>query len=126
MSDQRLREPPASRFDAPALAFNIEREIKALRAEDGAEYKGHRQKTLYKHAGRTIALFLMAPGGKLDEHTAGGAVTIEPVTGRLTVSAEGETHALAPGDLLVLALNVPHEVVAEEETAFILQISLGA
>lgn len=126
MSDQRLREPPAQRFDAPSLTFNVQDALAELRSEGGSEIHGHRQKTLYKHAGLTIALFAMTPGAELADHSANGTVSIEPVEGELTVSIEGAEQTLARGDLVVMQPKTTHAVRSTGESAFLLQVSLGA
>jgi quercetin dioxygenase-like cupin family protein len=126
MITERLREPPAQRFDAPSLTFSVKRTLEELRAEGGSEIHGHRQKTLYKHAGRTIAIFAMAPGGELAEHSADGTVSIEPVEGELTVSVDGKEQTLGPGDLVVMQPRTQHAVRSSGQSAFLLQVSLGA
>jgi quercetin dioxygenase-like cupin family protein len=126
MPDERLREPPSERFSAPSLTFNVLDALAELRSEGGSVINGHRQKTLYKHAGRTIALFAMAPGGELADHSADGTVSIEPVEGELTVAIEGAEQTLSKGDLVVMQPKTTHAVRSAGESAFLLQVSLGA
>ncbi len=126
MPDERLREPPHQRFDAPSLTFHIPSALAELRAENGTAINGHRQKTLYKNAGRTIALFAMAPGGELPDHSASGTVSIEAVEGELTVTVDGTEQALGHGELVVMPPNTRHAVRSASESAFLLQVSLGA
>jgi len=126
MSEERLRKPPAERFDSPSLTFDMSRALAELRDEGGSEINGHRQKTLYKHAGRTIALFAMAPGGELAEHSADGTVSIEPVEGELTVAVNGREETLRRGGLGVMQPRTRHAVRSSGESAFLLQVSLGA
>jgi len=126
MSSDRLREHPAERFDADCLSFDLHQEAAAIRAEATPNSHGHRQKTLYKHAGRTIALFVMEEGAEMREHATDGTVTIQAVEGDLVVTAAGADKHLRPGGLLVLAGGVRHAVRAETEAVFLLQVSLGA
>lgn len=126
MTTERLREHPAERFDADWLSFDFHKEAEALRAEPIPTKHGHRQKTLYKHAGRTIAIFVMDEGAVMREHSADGTVSIQPVEGELAVTVQGEDKHLKTGGLLVLASGVPHEVKAKTAAVFVLQVSLGA
>ena len=123
MSDERLREAPASRFDAEALVFDLNAELTALRAE-GPPKHGHRQKTLFKHAGRTIALFAIEGGGGLPDHKTAGTVSVQAVEGEVNVAAGSTDHRLREGQVLVIAPNVRHSVAAEHPAAFLLQVSL--
>lgn len=126
MAYQRLREAPSERFDAPSLSFDFHAEAEAIRAEPRETRQGHRQKTLFKHDSRTIALFVMEKGGSIRDHSADGTVTIQPVEGELVVAVDGEDKHLKTGHMLVIAPGVRHEVRASEEAAFVLQVSLGA
>jgi quercetin dioxygenase-like cupin family protein len=125
MSDERLREPPESRFDTSSHVFDLRAELAALRAESPGP-RGHHQKTLLKQGGRTVALFALDASSGLPEHKAAGTVTIQPIEGEVVVTAEGRTHRLGPHHVLALAPNVRHSVTAERPAAFLLQISLAA
>lgn len=124
MNDERLREAPESRFDASCLEFDLRAEIASLRAERSAS-GGHRQKTIFKHGGRTVALFSLAAGSGLPEHKAGGTVTIQPIEGEVTVTVEGLPHRIGPDRVLVLMPGIRHAVEADGPAAFLLQISLA-
>ncbi|HMN41278.1 MAG TPA: cupin domain-containing protein [Phycisphaerales bacterium] len=126
MSPDRIREAPTDRFDAPALTFDMKAQAAALRAEPTPARHGHRQKTLYKHGGRSIALFVMDPGAALAEHAAAGTVSIQAVEGELMVSVGGADQRLDPGHLLVMAPGTRHAVRAAGPSVFLLQVSLGA
>lgn len=123
MSDERLRQAPESRFDASCLESDLRAEIASLRAE-GSASGGHRQKTILKHGGRTVALFTLDAGSGLPEHMAAGTVTIQPIEGEVTVTVEGRAHRLCPDRVLVLKPDVRHSVAADGPAAFLLQISL--
>ncbi|HEX8876058.1 MAG TPA: cupin domain-containing protein [Phycisphaerales bacterium] len=123
MNDQRLRPAPESRFDEHSLVFDLAAEAATVRAEGPAPH-GHRQKTLYKHGNRTIAMFALEPGACIREHRTAGPVTIQVVEGEITVVADGQPHRLCVGKVLVLAPKVAHEVSAEHAASFLLQVSL--
>jgi len=114
MTDERPREAPAERFDAPCLAFDLHEEASAIRAEPTPAHAGHRQKTLYKHKGRTIGLFVMEAG----------VVSIQSIEGEIVTTVQGEEHRLRPGHLLMMPPGVRHDVRATVPSVFLLQVSL--
>lgn len=132
MSDDRLRTPPVERFAVDHLVFDLHAEAAALEAEQAPTRHGHRQKTLYKCPGRTVALFVLNPGAALPEHAAAGAVTVQAIEGEIEVGKFGghgeaaavESHRLSPGRLLVMAPGVRHDVRASGRAVFLLQVSL--
>jgi len=121
----RLREAPASRFEAQQHAFDLEAAADALAREVGAGQAGRRQETLYKHGTTTIALFLFGHLTHLSPHRTNGTVVIQVLRGRLRVTAEKQEHDLGAGHLLVLAAGVEHNVVAVEESVMLLTVHLG-
>ena len=127
-SDDRLREPPVERFAADQHAFDVRGEIEVLRAEHAPSAKGHRQKTLYKRDGATIALFLFERGGGLNPHKTNGTVTIHVISGRMRIGTPGLNppgeHILSTDQLVVLAPNVQHDVHALEDSMMLLQVHL--
>ncbi len=124
--DDRGRESPAARFDATATSFDLAAELASLRHEPSPARHGHRQKTLLKVAGRTIALFSLDEGASLPEHAANGAVTVQPIEGELEVTVDGATSVLTPGQLLAMAPKVRHAVRARVPAAFLLQVSVAS
>lgn len=127
MTDERPRTAPSERFAAEHLAFDLHAEAAALEAEQTPNPHGHRQKTLFKNSGRTVALFILDAGASLAEHATSGIVTVQAIEGELEVSAggtEGTGYHLRPGMLLVMASGVRHDVRAGSRAVFLLQVSL--
>lgn len=121
----RLRPHPDERFHVPQLDFDLHQVAAALRAEAAKGNSGHRQETLYHRGGMTVALFLFAAHAQMRQHRAKGVVVIQVCRGHLRISAEGKVHELAAGRLLILAPNVEHDVVAQEETEMLLTVYLS-
>ena len=127
MSDERSRAAPSERFAAEHLALDLHAEAAALEAEPTPKKHGHRQKTLFKNSGRTVALFILDAGASLAEHATSGIVTVQAIEGELEVTAggtEGTGYHLRPGMLLVMAPGVRHDVRAASRAVFLLQVSL--
>jgi quercetin dioxygenase-like cupin family protein len=122
---ERLRPHPTDRFAAPQIEVDLQAMIKRLRAEPGAGERGHRQETLYRRGGATIALFVFDRFTRLEEHKASGIVSMHVLRGRLKITAGGTAHDLRAGQMLITAPDVPHEIVAEEESEMLVNIHLG-
>ena len=120
----RTRTHPDERFAPPAQAFDLDAAVAELARETTTPHAGHRQKTLYRHGGSTLALFVFQGGAELPEHRTNGTVFIQVLRGRLTVHAAGERHDLAAGRVLVLSPGVPHDLRAEVLTHMLLTVSL--
>lgn len=124
-SHERLREHPSARFAAPQHRFDLETVAGVLAHEAQAGQLGHRQETLYKHGGTTVALFLFGHLSHLRPHRANGTLVIHVLKGHLRVTAEGQAHDLRAGHLLVLASGVEHGIVAPEESTMLLTVHLN-
>jgi quercetin dioxygenase-like cupin family protein len=122
----RLEVPePASPFpparDAAGVGFDLAKAITVLRRD--AAKSGVRKRVLYQQHGRTIVLFCMDAGARINEHSASGTVTVQPLDGWLRMFVAGEPSELQAGSMLVIPPAVRHDVEAVEPAAFLLQIS---
>jgi quercetin dioxygenase-like cupin family protein len=126
MSEQpdRLRQHPEGRFYPPQHRIDLNDAAAKLLAEPLGAKRNHRQETLYKHGAITVALFVLERGASMPQHEAEGVVTVHVLDGRLRMSAEGQTHTLRAGQVLILAPGVRHDVDAEEPTRMLLTVCL--
>lgn len=79
-------------------------------------------RTVLKAEGARIVLFSFDAGQELTEHTAAMPVLLQVLSGRLAITAAGQTHDLVPGDLIHLPTRLPHAVLAHEPS--ILQLTM--
>jgi len=124
MDTERMRQPPRERFAVESTTLDLRTELEALRAEDAPTRHGHRQKSLFKHGGRTIALFMMDAGATLPEHGAAGTVTVQPIEGVLMMVVAGKEEQLVSGQILIMPPRIRHAVTAITAAVFLLQVSL--
>lgn len=125
MSEERLRTPPLERFAGSSHLLSLGDALAELRAESHPARDGHRQITLFHRAPVTQVLFSFEAGGRIDQHSASGLVTIHVLEGRLSVEADGADHDLHASDVLVLDPDIPHDVRAPESAAMLLTVHLG-
>ena len=123
-NEGRLRPHPEQRFTPPQVEIDLHTLEARLLAEPQTGEGGHRQETLYKNGGLTIALFLFERFTGLAEHSAAGTVNMHVLRGRLKITAEDQVHELRTGQMLVLAPGLRHSVAAEEESAMLVTVRL--
>jgi quercetin dioxygenase-like cupin family protein len=105
------------------LEFDFSNEIARLRQEDSWQRgTGRSSKTLVKHPSFRVVLTLLKANVSIHEHRTDAPISIQPVMGKIRLHLPGRTAELAQGHLLVLDSDVPHDVEAIEESAFLLTI----
>ncbi|HEX5473614.1 MAG TPA: AraC family ligand binding domain-containing protein [Vicinamibacterales bacterium] len=127
MSDDVSREPLHRRphpqpMAAPFLEFDLGRELDDLHREGGWK-SGHNARTLVKFDDFRVVLIALASNTTIPGHRTDGRISIQTVRGHVRVRAEGRTFDLPAGALLALDHDLPHDVEALEESAFLLTIA---
>jgi quercetin dioxygenase-like cupin family protein len=120
----RLREHPTQRFEGQQHVFNLQEMSSQLCNEPHGATEGHRQIAFYHYGSVTMVLFAFEAGGVLEDHAANGVVAIQVLDGKLTVDAEGQSHQLSGGQILLLEPNVRHSVKAGEPARMLLTVHL--
>jgi len=121
---QRLRPHPEERFSTAQQLIDLRAAAADLAREGEAGPHRHRQKTLIRFGGTTVAMFHFSKGASMREHQTRGTVSIHVLEGRMTVNAAERRHTMAAGRLLVLAPEVKHDLFAEEESHMLLTVHL--
>lgn len=116
-------ERPAQQLTAPALAFDLEQEVKQLRNEPSWLRGDRNAKTLVKEAELRVVLTLMKVGARLPKHETDARFTLQVLSGRLRLRLPDGTAELGRGQLAALDRDMPHEVEAVEESAFLLTLA---
>lgn len=73
---------------------------------------------------KEIRIFL-AKGQEMKDHKAPFAIVVELFDGKIDFSVEGAVHKLVKGDMLSLAANIVHNLVAEEDSIVRLTLHKG-
>jgi quercetin dioxygenase-like cupin family protein len=107
---------------APFLEFDLTRELEQLHREPEWN-SGQNAKTLVKYDDFRVVLTALKARARLLEHQTKGRISIQTVAGHILVRAEGRTFDLPAGSLLALDQNLPHDVEAIEESAFLITIA---
>ena len=116
---RRPHTPPAA---ASFVEFDLTRELEQLHSEPEWA-NGQNAKTLVKYDDFRIVLTALKARERLAQHQTRGRISIQTVVGHILVRAEGRTFDLPTGTLLALDQNLPHDVEALEESAFLITIA---
>src|SRR5690348_15720368 len=74
--EARPRPHPAERFAGDSHVFDLNEELRRLRAELHPGQGGHRQVTIFHRAPVSKVLFAFEANGELSDHAANGLVSI--------------------------------------------------
>ena len=120
--DRQHRRPHTPPMAAPFLEFDLTRELEQLQREPEWN-SGQNAKTLVKYDDFRVVLTALKARARVPEHQTKGRISIQTVAGHILVRAEGRTFDLPAGTLLALDQNLPHDVEAIEESAFLITIA---
>ena len=108
----------------PILQCDLFEEIQRLHKEEAwLRGTGPSSKTLVKHADLRIVLLAMKKKMCMHEHKTAARISVQTLTGHIRLRLPDRTVDLLAGQLLVLDQCVPHDVEAEEDSAFLLTLS---
>ena len=108
----------------PILQCDLLKEIQGLHKEDAwLKGTGPSSKTLVKHSDLRIVLLAMRKKMCMHEHKTAARISVQTLTGYIRLKLPDRTVELPAGQLLVLDQCVPHDVEAEEDSAFLLTLS---
>ena len=108
----------------PIVQCDLLAEIQSLHKEDAwLQGTGPSSKTLVKHPDLRIVLLAVRKKMCMHEHRTAARISVQTLTGHIRLRLPDRTVELPAGQLLVLDQCVPHDVEAEEDSAFLLTLS---
>jgi quercetin dioxygenase-like cupin family protein len=111
-------------LDAPVFQCDLLDEIQNLHAEAAwLQGTGPSSKTLVKHSDLRIVLLALRKKMCMHEHRTAAGISVQTLSGHIRLKLPDRTVELPAGQLLVLTQCVPHDVEAEEDSAFLLTLS---
>jgi quercetin dioxygenase-like cupin family protein len=106
------------------LQFDLTSEIdQLLRDESWLQADGRSSKTLVKHPDLRIVLIAMKANTHMHWHTAAARISLQILRGHIRLHLPEQVVELPAKHLLALDQNVPHDVEASEDSAFLLTLS---
>lgn len=84
---------------------------------------GRSARTLLQSGPLRVTQVVIAPGGGIPDHEAGGSITVQPLEGRIRFTAGGTAHDLGPGQLLSVGPGIRHSVSSDGGATFLLTVA---
>ena len=107
----------------PVLAFDLDEQITALRAEEPYGRSGRAGRTLAKSGRFRLVLTAMQNGNEIGIHQADSPMTLQVVQGALRFRTNGEEYTLNAGQVLFFGPGEAHDICATEDSALLLTLS---
>ena len=105
------------------LLLDIGQESEAILDAARALGVGHAAKTLIKDGPIRLVILGFKAGSSLREHSAGGPLSIQVLSGRVEVSTAGRSDSVVSGKALILGPSVIHSVEATTDAVLLLTIA---
>ena len=110
-------------IDAPLVTIDLPFYIKELKEESTWKDSDRNSITVYKTDGMRIVLIAMHQGAEMIKHTANGAISVHLLEGKIGFKTDDRSVELTKGQVLTLHKQIPHSVVAIEESIFLLTLN---
>ena len=109
-------------LSAPLLFFELEDEIRQLKEDPEWTARHRTAVTLVKEPELSVVLVSAQKGATMREHHTDSSFTLLVLSGSVRFGAGNDMRTVARHGFVALDKNVPHEVEALEESAFLLTI----
>ena len=122
---QTKSDPPTTHgraLAAPSLQFDLLEEVERLRRSTPRGH-GHGAFTLARYPDLRIVLMTLWSGARIQEHATAGRVSIQCIDGRVRMRVSGAEVELAPGQLITIDREIPHDIVAVGDSSVLLTIA---
>jgi quercetin dioxygenase-like cupin family protein len=114
---------PAQRVAGAVLFYDLAKEIAGLHQEVAWQQGDRNARTLVREGELRVVLTVLKQGGRLDRHQAPGRLTIHTIQGHLRLQLPSGPLEVMAGQMVALEPDLPHDVEAIEESAFLITIA---
>ncbi len=123
-NDATNQRPQGERImDATLVTIDLSSFTKQIREEKQWKESDRNAITVFKTDGMRIVLIALHKDAEMTKHTAEGIISVQVLEGQMLFTTEEQSIELASGQMLALHKNVPHSVLAKEETIFLLTLT---
>ena len=112
-------------LDAPMIIMDLPLLMKQIRQEQPWRNSDRNAITVFKTNVMRIVLVALHAGAEMKTHTAGGIISLQVLEGQIIFSTEQQSGELGKGQMLALHQGIPHSVLANMESVFLLTIAVG-
>ena len=110
--------------DNATTVININELIANIKQEQLLKENSKNSTTIFKSEGMRIVLIALGNGTELKTHSAAGVISVHVLEGKIQFSTAQQSIALETGQILALQKGVPHSVIANMETIFLLTLAV--
>jgi quercetin dioxygenase-like cupin family protein len=115
-----MMHPPETAEDG--VTFDLEKVIAELRGEERYKRDGHVARTLVRTPDLRLVVMVLRAGASIAEHRASVTTSVHVVQGQIRMNLPDGPVELTEGRLLILAADLPHDVHADLDSAFLLTL----
>ena len=125
-NDSTLLRPLGDRLlNASLVEINLNNFIAQLKQETTWTDSDRNSITVFKSGNMTIVLIGVHANAELKTHIAKGHISLQVLDGKINFTAERKTISLGKGQMVCLQQNIPHSILAIQESFFLLTMMIN-
>jgi quercetin dioxygenase-like cupin family protein len=123
-NESTIQRPEGDRLlDAPLVNIDLSFYMQQIKEEPTWKAGNRNAITVFKTNGLSIVLVALHRGTQMTRHIADGIISVQVLEGKLQFTTDQQSVELVKGQMLALHENVPHSVLAIQETLFLLTLA---
>ena len=127
INESTPNRPKGNRIiDAPLVNFDLNEFMSQIKTEKAWLEHDRNAITLFKSNELSIVLIALHKDAEMVKHKAKGIITLQVMEGLINFSTDEQTVKLTAGQIIVLHDGIPHNVLALEESTFLLTVTESA
>jgi quercetin dioxygenase-like cupin family protein len=124
-NDSTPQRPDGERIlNADLVQMDLNQFVLQIKGESTWLESDRNSMTIFKSDILTIVLLGLHQNAEMKTHQANGVISVQVLQGRIKFTTEEKTVSLEKGQMIALHENIPHSVMALEETFFLLTIAM--
>ncbi len=109
-------------LDAPLVEMDLNNFIVQIKHEITWATTDHNSITIFKSDNTTVVLIGMHQNAELKKHKAYGNIHVQVLEGKINFCTEQQTVPLKKGQMIALKADIPHSVLALDDSFFLLTV----
>ena len=110
-------------IDAALVTIDMNSFIELIKKEKVWEESDRNAITVFKTNSMCIVLIALRKGAEMNKHKADGLISLQVLEGQIMFKTDEQTVELGKGQMLALHEAILHDVLAKEETIFLLTLT---
>jgi quercetin dioxygenase-like cupin family protein len=110
-------------LDAPLVTMDLNHLMEQLHGEASWKDSDRNSITVYKSESMRLVVIGLHKSAEMKTHAANGIICVQVLSGHITFTTEQQVVELETGQMLALKKQIPHSVLAIEESFFLLTMA---